>query len=246
MTRHEMFGVIVDALTMDETVERCAELIEQRRAVQHVVLNASKVVMLEDVEGLSDIISRCEIVNADGQSIVWAGRYLGVPIPERVAGIDLMERLLERAEVEQWPVYFLGARDEVLSTFRGIVLRRYPSLCIAGWRNGYFDDDEAVAREVAQSGARLLFVAITSPRKEFFLAENLHLMGPVFAMGVGGSFDVWAGVTKRAPVWMQRIGLEWFYRFIQEPRRMWRRYLVGNTRFIQRVRAEKRRRSRSS
>lgn len=239
MTRYRMFGVSLDALTMDQTVERCAALIEQRRQVQHVVLNASKSVMLQDVEGLADIINECELVNADGQSIVWAGRFLGIPVPERVAGIDLMERLLERATLEGWPVYFLGARSEVLARFRDVALERFPGLRIAGSRDGYFDDDESVARAIATTGARLVFVAITSPRKEFFLAQNLCYMGPVFAMGVGGSFDVWAGVTKRAPTWMQRTGFEWFFRFVQEPRRMWRRYLVGNARFVRMVLTEK-------
>lgn len=113
---------------------------------------------------------------------------------------------------------------------------------MAGARNGYFSDDAAVADEVRASGARLLFVGISSPRKEEFLAAQLHRMGPVFAMGVGGSFDVVAGLTQRAPLWMQRAGLEWFYRFLQEPGRMWRRYLIGNARFVGLVIRERRRR----
>jgi len=232
MTRYRLFGVWIDALTMEQTVARCAELIDERRPVQHCVLNASKVVLMQDVEGLTEIIDRCDLVNADGQSVVWAGRLLGVPLPERVAGIDLMERLLSSAEERQWPVYFLGAAEEVLADFQAVVRERYPGLVVAGARNGYFTDDAEVARAVREAGARLLLVGITSPRKEQFLAEQLPLMGPVFAMGVGGSFDVWAGRAERAPAWMQRIGLEWFHRLAQEPRRMWRRYLVGNSRFV--------------
>jgi len=229
--RVRVFGVWLDALDMGETLQRCKELIEERRPVQHVVLNASKVVLMEDVAGLREIVEGCDLVNADGMSVVWAAKFLGVPVPERVAGIDLMERLLELAESQEWPVYFLGAKDEVLAEFLSIVRSRYPSLPIAGSRNGYFDDDAEVASAVSAAAPRIVFVAITSPRKEQFLAEQLHAMGPVFAMGVGGSFDVWAGVTKRAPLWMQRTGLEWFYRFLQEPGRMWKRYLVGNSRF---------------
>lgn len=239
MARVTVFGVPLDLLTMDQTVERCRELIEEGRAVQHVVLNASKTVMMEDVDGLREIIAECDLVNADGMSVVWAGRFLGYPVPERVTGIDLMERLLELSATAGYPVYFLGARQEVLERFTDIVRRRYPSIVIAGTRNGYFDDDEAIAAGVARSGARLIFVAITSPRKEQFLASQLRNMGPVFAMGVGGSFDVWAGEARRAPRWMQRIGLEWFYRFAQEPSRMWRRYLVGNARFVAAVAREK-------
>lgn len=232
MTRAEIFGVPLDALTMDETVARCRELVESGRPVQHVVINAGKVVMMEDVPGLREVIAACDLVNADGQSIVWAGRFCGIHVPERVAGIDLMWRLLAEAEARNWPVYLLGAREEIVQACAARVLEVHPDLTFAGVRNGYFDDDAEVARGVRESGARLLFVGITSPKKEFFLAEHLPGMGPVFAMGVGGSFDVIAGLTKRAPVWMQRTGLEWFYRFAQEPRRMWRRYLVGNTRFI--------------
>jgi bacterial polymer biosynthesis proteins, WecB/TagA/CpsF family len=229
--RPTVFGVPLDLLTMEETVERCRRLVEERRPVQHVVLNAGKVVQMRDDPSLRDAIARCEIVNADGQSVVWAGRLLGIPVPERVAGIDLMERLVGEAEREGWPVYFVGARPEVLERFVAVVRERFPRLPVAGARNGYFDDDRAVADAIRESGARLLFVGISSPRKERFLAEQLPRMGGVFAMGVGGSFDVWAGLTRRAPRWMQRLGLEWLHRLLQEPRRMWKRYLVGNLRF---------------
>lgn len=232
MARQTILGVPIDPLTMEQTVARCQEFIEAGKPAQHVVLNAGKAVLMQDVPKLREIIGRCEIVNADGQSIVWAGHVLGVPVPERVAGIDLMGRLLELSEHSGYPVFFLGATQEILEAFASEVMRRFPRLRVAGKRNGYFEDDAGVARQISASGARVLFVGISSPRKEFFLAEQLPRMGPVFAMGVGGSFDVWAGKTRRAPAWMQRAGLEWFYRLLQEPRRMWKRYLVGNTRFI--------------
>jgi N-acetylglucosaminyldiphosphoundecaprenol N-acetyl-beta-D-mannosaminyltransferase len=123
--------------------------------------------------------------------------------------------------------------DDVLASFEAVVKQKHPRLVVAGRRNGYFGADEefGIADAVRQSGSRLLLVATSSPMKERFLARHLERMGPVLAVGVGGSFDVWAGRTSRAPEWMQRTGLEWFHRFIQEPRRMWRRYLVGNLRF---------------
>jgi N-acetylglucosaminyldiphosphoundecaprenol N-acetyl-beta-D-mannosaminyltransferase len=218
---------------MDETVARCRDLVSARRAAQHVVLNAGKCVLMEDEPDLRDIVAACDVVNADGQGVVWAARLHGIPVPERVAGIDLMGRLLEAASAEGWPVYFLGARDDVLAAFEAEVRRRLPGIVVAGRRHGYFrpEDERAIAEEIGASGARLLFVAISSPLKERFLARQLAFMGPVLAMGVGGSFDVWAGRTSRAPAWMQRAGLEWFHRFLQEPRRMWKRYLVGNLRF---------------
>jgi N-acetylglucosaminyldiphosphoundecaprenol N-acetyl-beta-D-mannosaminyltransferase len=144
-----------------------------------------------------------------------------------------MGRLIALCEQEGWPVYFLGAKDDVLADFAAETLRRHPRLIVAGKRNGYFrlEDEAAVSEAIRGSGAKLLLVGVSSPMKERFLARNLARLGPLLAMGVGGSFDVWAGKTTRAPVWMQRAGLEWFHRFAQEPRRMWRRYLVGNLRF---------------
>jgi N-acetylglucosaminyldiphosphoundecaprenol N-acetyl-beta-D-mannosaminyltransferase len=234
LTRRVSFlGVPLDPLTMDETVARCGELIVSGRPVQHVVLNAGKCVLMEDEPDVREIIRACELVNADGQSVVWAARFLGVSVPERVAGIDLMGRLLASCESEGWPVFFLGARDDVLVAFEAEARRRHPRLQVVGRRNGYFraDEEVGIAEAIRRSGAKLLLVGMSSPMKERFLARNLQRMGPLLAMGVGGSFDVWAGRTSRAPAWMQRVGLEWFHRFAQEPRRMWRRYLVGNLRF---------------
>lgn len=218
---------------MDETVARCRDLVLSGRPTQHVVLNAGKCVLMADEPDIREIVNGCDLVNADGQGVVWAARFLDVRVPERVAGIDLMGRLIALCEVERWPVYFLGAKDDVLAAFEAEALRRHPRLSVAGRRNGYFhaDQEVGIADAIRDSGARLVLVGISSPAKERFLERNLERMGPLLAMGVGGSFDVWAGKTTRAPEWMQRAGLEWFHRFAQEPGRMWRRYLVGNVRF---------------
>jgi N-acetylglucosaminyldiphosphoundecaprenol N-acetyl-beta-D-mannosaminyltransferase len=232
--RYWAFGLPVDAYTMDETVQRCIELVEARRPVQHVVLNVIKVVLCRDDESLAALIRSCPLVNPDGMYFTWAARMLGVPLPERVAGIDLMAHLLASAEARGWPVYFLGAKRDVLDAFLAEAQRRYPKLAIVGSHDGYFKGlqaDASVAADVRLSGARLLFVGLPSPRKERFIAEQLDALGPVFAMGVGGSFDVWAGLARRAPVWMQQAGLEWMYRLIQEPGRMWRRIVVNGWRF---------------
>jgi len=230
--RVRLYGVEVDVLDMGQTVNRCLELLGEGRFVQQTSLNAGKVVLMRDDPWLTQVVGSSDVVSADGQSIVWGARLLGKRLPERVAGIDLMEQMLIAAEKRDLPVYFLGATAEVLHRFVEVCRCRFPALNIAGFRDGYFDDDAAAARQVRSSGAKLLFVAMPSPRKEHFLAANAEELGPLFAMGVGGSFDVWAGVTRRAPQWMQRLGLEWFYRLMQEPRRMWRRYVVGNTVFL--------------
>jgi N-acetylglucosaminyldiphosphoundecaprenol N-acetyl-beta-D-mannosaminyltransferase len=175
-----------------------------------------------------------DLVTADGMSIVWASRLLGQPLKQRVTGIDLFERLVDRAAEQGWSVYFLGSREESVRGVTEKSLKSHPTLRIAGWHNGYFDasESESVAKAIRASRADLLFVAMGSPVQELWIASNLERTGVRFAMGVGGSFDHLSGFARRAPGWMQRAGLEWLYRLMREPRRLWRRYLVGNSAFI--------------
>lgn len=230
--RAEFLGLPLDLLDMPDSVAACEALIREHRPSQHVVINAGKVVQCRHDSRLAEIIRGADIVNADGQSIVWAGRFLGIPVPERVAGIDLMDELLVSAARESWPVYFLGARSHVVDAVVRKSVAVHPNLIVAGHHDGYFSDDHEVVGAIASSGARILLVALPSPRKEYFIAENLDRLGPLLSVGVGGSFDVYAGQIGRAPAWMQRVGLEWLYRLVKEPRKMWRRYLVGNSVFI--------------
>lgn len=240
--RIDFLGIPIDALSMSETIHRIDESIRQNKKINHVVVNAGKVVaMQKDVQLFKSVVT-CDIINADGQSIIWATRFLGSHLPERVAGIDLMQHLVHLAFERGYKCFFLGAKEEVVKKVVQIYTHKYGSSIIAGYRNGYFskDDEPEIAKQIADSGAHLLFVAITSPRKENFMYEYREILSGInFNMGVGGSFDVIAGYTKRAPRWMQNIGLEWFYRLAQEPRRMWRRYLIGNTKFILAVAREK-------
>ena len=155
-------------------------------------------------------------------------------MPERIAGIDIMYKLLQQANESHYRVYFLGAKPEVLRKVIRTVQRDYPGICIAGYRDGYFDkaQEQSVAEGIRNSRADIFFVAISSPKKEKFLRKWRDFINVPVCHGVGGSFDILAGVSKRAPLWMQKCGIEWFYRLIQEPRRMWRRYLITNTIFI--------------
>ena len=232
--RVRVFGLPLDALDMAQTVERVAALVADGRPHQHVVLNAAKVVLCQDDPEIRDIVAGCDLVNADGQAVVWAARLLGHRVPERVAGIDLMEEVLARAAVEGWPVYFLGAADDVVKRVVDIEQKRHHGLVVAGFRDGFWsaDEEDGVVAEIAASGAKVLLVAVPTPRKERFLAKHLDALAVPFQMGVGGSFDVVAGVVTRAPRVLQRLGLEWTWRLLHEPRRMFRRYLVGNSRFV--------------
>jgi len=229
-----LMGCRIDNLSMEETLVRIEDFIRSGKPHQHVVVNVDKLVKASRDPELRRIVNECALVNADGMPVVWASRLLGKPLKERVAGIDLFEALMRRAGEKGWRVFLLGAREEVVSAVAETYSRRYPQLTVAGWRNGYWrgDEEAQVAEQVRASGADLLFVAISSPKKEQFLGRWQAEMRIPFAMGVGGTFDVAIGLVKRAPRWMQRAGLEWFYRFLQEPRRMFRRYFIDDMAFI--------------
>ena len=232
--RARLLGVEIDRLTMDETLERCREVIDSGGFAQHVAINAAKTVAAREDAALRQVISDCELVTADGQSVVWASHVLGDPLPERVAGIDLMNNLLALAEQRQYRVFILGARPEVLESAVKVLRERHPGIDIVGYRDGYFSDDQGaeVADEIRRARAQILFVAMSSPRKEYWLSRHGRRVNVPFIMGVGGSIDVIAGVTRRAPRSLQRLGLEWCYRLAQEPRRLIKRYWYTNTRFL--------------
>ena len=225
----------LDILSMEETVNKIDEAIISNKQVHHCVINAGKVVKIQNDEILKESVINSDIVNADGMSIVWAVRFLGYKIQERVTGIDLMGNLIRLAHEKNYSCFFLGAKKEVVENVVSYYSVKYSKKIIAGFRDGYFDekDEKNIIKKIKESDAEFLFVAITSPKKEIFLnkykneLKNINLI-----MGVGGSFDVIAGTIRRAPEYIQDLGLEWFYRFIQEPKRMWRRYLIGNFKFV--------------
>ncbi len=227
---------------MQETLGLVEQTIEANEQIHHVVVNAGKIVAMQKDLQLRKSVNESDLINADGQAVVWASKVLGKPLKERVAGIDLMENLVNLSAAKGYKIFLFGAKEEIVCKVKELYETEYGTQLIAGYRNGYFSKQETpmIAKQIAQSGAQLLFVAISSPTKENFLYQYRKELASVnFVMGVGGSFDVVAGLTKRAPLWMQKAGLEWFYRFIQEPKRMWKRYLVGNSKFIWLVLKEK-------
>ncbi|MCL2767968.1 MAG: WecB/TagA/CpsF family glycosyltransferase [Synergistaceae bacterium] len=162
---------------------------------------------------------------SDGTGLKWGLSLLGTPVQERVTGIDFAYYLCRLASMNGWPVYFLGAEGNVSKMAANALTEKYPDLIITGARNGYFDfDDEGVPREIVRKGTKILFVAMGIPRQEKWIKRHSDILCKCIAVGLGGSFDVISGKLKRAPLWMQKCGLEWFYRLIQEPWR-WRRML---------------------
>jgi N-acetylglucosaminyldiphosphoundecaprenol N-acetyl-beta-D-mannosaminyltransferase len=201
---------------------------------QHVAINVAKLVKARHDPELWRDIAESHIVGVDGMGIVWAARALGVPVPERVAGVDLMERLLKICGEEGFRPYFLGASKDVLQRAVANARERWPGLEFAGYRDGYFDTDDErdIVSVIRTSGADCLFIGMPTPRKERFLHSYRDVLDVPFIMGVGGSLDVLAGHVRRAPASMRKSGLEWLYRIYQEPGRMWWRYASTNTRFV--------------
>lgn len=233
-SRIEMMGCHIDNLTMEETLQTVEGFIKSGKPHQHVVVNVDKLVKASRDPELRRIINECALINVDGMPVVWASRLVGKPLKERIAGVDLFESLMQRSASKGWRVYLLGAREDVVSGVKQIYEKKYPGLVVAGYRNGYWKPEEEarVVAQVTAAKADLLFVAISSPKKEHFLGRYQAEMKIPFAMGVGGTFDVAVGKVKRAPMWMQNAGLEWFYRFLQEPRRMFKRYFVDDMAFF--------------
>ncbi|WP_299982491.1 WecB/TagA/CpsF family glycosyltransferase [uncultured Pseudoteredinibacter sp.] len=232
MERIEFLGSPMDTGSMVETVDTISLRLRDSLFTQHVVVNVAKLVNMRKDSELASSVTECDIINIDGMGVVWGARFLGYKVEERVAGVDLFLELNAMAERDGYSVFFLGAQQEIVEKTASIMKAKHPNLRVAGFHHGYFwDDEESLVNKVKDSGAELLFVAITSPKKENFINKWREELGVNFVMGVGGTFDVVAGKVRRAPVWMQRSGLEWFYRVIQEPGRMWKRYLMTNTQY---------------
>lgn len=239
--RIEILETIVDVLTMQQTLELVEQYIKTKTALHLMGVNADKINEIRRNDRLKRIVNNCGVINADGASVVLASRFLKKPLPERIAGIDLMQELIGLSEKKGYSIYLLGAKQEVVQKTEEILTRKYPNLKIAGTHDGYFKESDWKNRskEIKELNPDIVFVGITSPLKEY-LVDFLQKDGNncVF-MGVGGSFDVLSGNIKRAPMWMQKLNLEWLFRMIQEPRRLAKRYVIGNTIFICSVLKEK-------
>jgi N-acetylglucosaminyldiphosphoundecaprenol N-acetyl-beta-D-mannosaminyltransferase len=222
-----------DPLTLPQTVDAVFGLLRSGKRGWVCTVNVAILMMMRADVRLQDFVDRAALVVADGRPLVWCAPWLGQSLPERVAGVDLVDALCKRATGEGKRVYLLGATEEVVNRAAQRLRDRFPGLQV-DCANGYFSKEEAPvrARQVRASGSDLLFVGMGVPRQEYFLEEHWDRLGVDVAVGVGGSFDVLAGLRARAPKWMQLIGMEWLFRLIQEPRRLLVRYLVTNTQFI--------------
>ncbi|HRU99606.1 MAG TPA: WecB/TagA/CpsF family glycosyltransferase [Ruminococcus sp.] len=242
--RIQILNTTIDVLDFNQTIELVEEYVKKKVPLHLMGVNADKINELNKNERLKQIVNSCGIINADGASVIKASKYLGKKLPERVAGIDLMQSLVSLSSEKGYSVYLLGAKQEVVEKTADVLKKQYPNLKLVGIHNGYFKENDwgVISDEIKKCSPDFVFVGITSPMKEY-LIEYLQEQGnnSVF-MGVGGSFDVISGNIPRAPLWMQKAGLEWFFRVVQEPKRLFKRYFVGNTTFIISVIKEKHKR----
>lgn len=234
--RQDFMNVRIDALSMGSTMDRLLGWCrgEDRRSRIIVTVNVAIMMMMRSDTRLAAAIRSADLVVADGAPIVWASRWLSPGLPERVTGVDLMVETLARGSACGLRVFLLGTTQARLGTLMTEIGRRYPGIVIAGARNGYFDSsqEEDVVREIRESGADILLMGMPAPRKEIWSEMHRHQLDVPVVLGVGGSFDVLAGFVSRAPLAVQRAGLEWLWRLGQEPRKLWKRYLTTNTRFL--------------
>ncbi len=230
----KILGTSFDALSLEQTVDWVVQLINTNQRGYICTVNVAILMMMRSHLQLSNFVQKAALIVADGQPLVWTSKFLEQSLPERVTGIDLIDAIAARAETEGLGIYLMGATTEVIAATVFKMQSKYPRLKICGFDNGYFNEAQSAERAAAiyQSGAQILFVGMGVPRQESFLEQNWEQFGVNLAIPVGGSFDVYAGIRKRAPLWVQQTGLEWLYRLIQEPQRLWKRYLLTNSQFV--------------
>ena len=223
-----------DPLTLDQTVETIAQAIRAGERGYLCTVNVAILMMMRSDPRLQRFVDGARWIVADGQPLIWVSRLSSAPLPERVAGVELVDMLCGRAQRDGFGVYLLGSTQATVEATARALRAKHPGLEVRGCADGYFGADQAEsrARAVADSGAKLLFVAMGVPRQEHFIEEQWDRLGVNVAIGVGGSFEVVAGLKRRAPELVQQVGLEWAFRLAQEPRRLLRRYVVTNSQFL--------------
>lgn len=223
-----IYGVPISKMSMDQTVAYLTNVIEQRQPHQVITANPIMVMAAQDDPAYLSMMQRAELIVPDGTGVVWAAKYVGEPVVERVPGYDLIHELMKVGESKSWKVYLLGASNEVIQAAAEKLRTAYPRIKLVGVRDGYFKDeqDAEVIQDIVDAAPDLLFVGRSAANQEPWIGKYKQQIGVPVMMGVGGSFDVLSGKLKRAPVLFQKLRLEWFYRLMQEPWRYKRMLLL--------------------
>ena len=221
-TKATVLNIAIDIVTMPEAVARLEQFIAGDKPHLIATANAEMVILAQEDQELASILNQCDLVVPDGAGVVWAARHQGYTMPERVAGYDLSQNLLAQAARQGYRIFMFGSRPEILEKAKKVAAERYPGLCIAGTRDGFFtpQDEPEIIEAIKKAKPDILLAALGVPKQEKWLAKNLSSLNVPVCMGVGGTFDVMAGTVKRAPAWMQRTGLEWLFRLLQQPQRI--------------------------
>ena len=230
----KIFNIKTHVLYKKEFVDIIKSNLKEGNQIVQNGVNAASIIGLANNKELIKAYNNSDLINIDGMSMVWALRFLGYSVPERVACPDLANDVLTLAEIENYSIFLFGAKEESLSQSIKNLKNSFPKLNVAGHRNGYYQASEelAIVEMINNSNPDILLLGMPSPKKELFVEKYKNQLQVKYFFGVGGFFDILSGKIKRAPLWMQKGGLEWVYRFMQEPRRMWSRYIIGNIKFI--------------
>jgi N-acetylglucosaminyldiphosphoundecaprenol N-acetyl-beta-D-mannosaminyltransferase len=233
----QILGINVARLTVEQFIERVVAAARERQRWRVCYVNAANFNLAANDNRYAEVLRAADVVYADGQAVVWASRCLGCPLPERVNAGDFFDRFCEACARENLSLYFLGSRPGVARQAAQNIVKRIGNLRIVGTRDGYFELAQSadVVAEINRLAPDILIVGMGAPRQEFWVAEQHGNLNVGVAWCVGALFEYVAGETLRAPVWMRKAGLEWVFRLVLEPRRLWRRYLVGNWIFLWRV-----------
>src|ERR1035437_1430996 len=234
MKEIKIFKIKVHPLLKKEFIEIIESNLKEGKQIIQNGVNAASINELLNNEELIQAYNNSHLVNIDGMSMVWALGFLGYSAPERVACPDLANDILELAERKNYSIFLFGANESSLVLSIKNLATNFPKLKIAGYRNGYYqiEDEYGIIKMINDSMPDILFLGMPSPQKELFVEKYKNQFQVKYILGVGGFFDILSGKTKRAPLWVQRRGMEWIYRFAQEPKRMWHRYMIGNVKFI--------------
>jgi len=236
MAAPRILGMRVDPTSYEEATEKVLAWAAAGESRYVCVANVHMVMEAHDDPSFRALVNAADLVTPDGMPLVWMLRKLGYPHQERVYGPELTSRVCAEAARRGVPVGFYGGHPEALEALVRNLSARFPGLRVVYAYSPPFrpltpEEDEGVTEEINASGARILFVGLGCPKQEWWMAEHKGRVRAVM-LGVGAAFDFHAGRVRQAPVWMQRAGLEWLFRLVQEPRRLWRRYLKHNPRFL--------------
>lgn len=218
--RIEVMDIPFDNVTMEEALDGAERLLERPGVAYGVTPNAEIIYETMYDDALRQIICQADLILPDGAGAVLGAKILGTPLKQKVAGIDFAYGLMNRLKDTDKTIYFLGGKPGVAERAAENMMKKYPGLTICGTGDGYFQDEAQVVQAINEKKPDVLFVCMGAPKQEFFMGKHLHELDVGLMLGLGGSLDCFAGTAKRAPEWMIRMNLEWFYRLCKEPWRL--------------------------